>query len=192
MVKENSWHSQHSQLAKAEWKNHCWMFSLCHSEECFWLLYKPSLSAEKQTACFICLLRCPKTQHYVKLNWKRAGRLQYTKPLTMFFSEIGRSRLVLISLNNFLKLLLLDPLLLQWEGGLFFFSFFLLFSSRTSHILSSSPDPPPLDIHNAHSLISLTPFLNCYLLWEPFPDPPTWTIAGSQQIFNDWTHVINQ
>lgn len=50
VVEENSWHSQHSQLAKAEWKNHYWMFFLCHSEEPFWCLHRPSLSTEKQKA----------------------------------------------------------------------------------------------------------------------------------------------
>ena len=55
----HSWHSQHSQLAEAEWKNHHWMYFLCHSEG-FWVLHRPSLSAQKAQAYLICLLRCPK------------------------------------------------------------------------------------------------------------------------------------
>lgn len=77
----------HSQLAKVEWKSHYWMFSLCHSEEHPWLSHRPSLSTEKQRVCFICLLRCPKAQQYIKLNRKGAGRLQHTELLTVLISE---------------------------------------------------------------------------------------------------------
>lgn len=55
--RENSWHSQHSQLAKVEWKNSYWMFSLCCSEVHLWLLHRHSLSTEKQRGRFICLPR---------------------------------------------------------------------------------------------------------------------------------------
>lgn len=87
VAEENSWHSQHSQLAKVEWKNHYWMFSLCHSEEHPWLSHRPSLSTEKQRVCFICLRKCPKAQKFIKLNRKGAGRLQHTELLTVVISE---------------------------------------------------------------------------------------------------------
>lgn len=39
---------QHSQLASVEWKNHYWMFFLCHSEERFWFLRRPSLHTKAE------------------------------------------------------------------------------------------------------------------------------------------------
>lgn len=46
-----------------------------------------SLSTEKQRVCFICLLRCPEPQHYIKWNRKGASRVQHTELLTVVISE---------------------------------------------------------------------------------------------------------